>query len=55
MRISVRAHPGASRERWQWEGDVLHVWVTARAMEGDANRAVLRAVGRAIGVRHSAV
>jgi uncharacterized protein len=55
MRIRVRAHPGASRERVRWEGDVLHVWVTARAVEGQANRALAAAVARGLGVRASAV
>ena len=55
MRISVRAHPGAPRERVEWQGDVLHVWVTARAVEGQANRALVQAVARGLGVRSSAV
>jgi uncharacterized protein len=55
MRIAVRAHPGASRERAQWDGDVLHVWVTARAVEDQANAALVKAVARALGVRASAV
>lgn len=55
LRIRVRAHPGAARERVRWDGEALHVWVTARAVEGAANRAVLAAVGRALGRRPSAV
>lgn len=55
MRVRVRAHPGAARERLAWEGDVLHVWVSERALEGRANRAILRAVARAFGVRPSGV
>jgi uncharacterized protein len=55
MRISVRAHPGASRERTEWREGTLHVWVTARAVEGQANRALVRAIARELGVRESAV
>jgi len=46
MRVAVRAHPGARRERLSWDGEVLHVWVTARAAEGAANRAIVRALAR---------
>jgi uncharacterized protein YggU (UPF0235/DUF167 family) len=55
VRITVRAHPGASRDRLAWDGAVLHVWVTARAVEGAANRAVLRVIADGLGVRSSAV
>jgi uncharacterized protein YggU (UPF0235/DUF167 family) len=55
MRIAVRAHPSASRERVAWEGRTLHVWVTARAVEGAANRALVGAIARGLGVRASAV
>jgi len=39
----------------RWDGEALHVWVTARAVEGAANRALLAAVARALGTRPSAV
>jgi len=39
----------------RWDGETLHVWVTARAIEGAANRALLAAVARALGTRPSAV
>jgi uncharacterized protein YggU (UPF0235/DUF167 family) len=55
LTIQVRAHPGASRERVEWQGAILHVWVTARAVEGAANQALVRAVARHLGVRPSAV
>jgi uncharacterized protein YggU (UPF0235/DUF167 family) len=54
-RIAVRAHPGASRERLEWRGEVLHVWVNGRATGGAANRAVLRAVAESLRLRASAV
>jgi uncharacterized protein YggU (UPF0235/DUF167 family) len=55
VRLVVRAHPGASRPGAEWDGAVLQVWVTARAAEGAANRALIRAVADALGVRRSAV
>lgn len=55
MRLVVRARTGASRTRADWDGAVLHVWVTARAVEGAANRALIQAVADALGVRRSAV
>jgi uncharacterized protein len=48
--LSVRAHPGAARERLEWDGELLHAWVTAPAVDGRANRAVVLAVARWIGV-----
>ena len=55
LRLVVRAHPGASRTSAEWDGAVLHVRVTAHAVEGAANRAVIEAVAHALGVRRSAV
>jgi uncharacterized protein len=54
-RIAVRAHPGASRERLEWRGEVVHVWVNARATGGAANHALLRAVAESLRVRAAAV
>jgi uncharacterized protein len=44
--LTVRAHPGASREKVAWDGELLHLWLTAPAAEGQANRAVVVAVAR---------
>lgn len=46
LRVELRVHPGAARERLHWDGSVLHLWVTAPAVEGRANTATLRAVAR---------
>ena len=54
-RVPVRVHPRASRSRARWDGATLELWVTAPAVEGAANRAVLDAVAAWAGVRPSAV
>lgn len=60
MRLSVRVRPGASRtavsgrygEASPDSPDVLCVAVTARAVDGAATDAVLRAVAGAFGLHH---
>lgn len=54
--VAVRAKPGSSRERVGGRhdgrlGPALIVAVTARAVDGRANEAVVRAVAVALGVR----
>lgn len=55
MRVSARVHPQASRSALQWDGEKLHVWVDAPAVEGKANRRALEVVARGLRVRRSAV
>jgi uncharacterized protein YggU (UPF0235/DUF167 family) len=55
MRVAVRVHPRAARSRVVWDGAVLSLWVTAPAVDGAANRAVLLAVAEWAGVRPAAV
>jgi uncharacterized protein YggU (UPF0235/DUF167 family) len=60
MRILVRVKPGASRTavggRYDGPAGVaLVVAVSARAVEGEATKAVLQAVAQALGVKRSAV
>ena len=49
--VEVRAHPGASRPRLAWDGARLHAWVTAPAVDGRANQALVRLVAQALGLR----
>ncbi len=63
MRVSVRVKPGASRtsvggqygEQSRGEKGVLIVRVGARAVEGAATEAVLKAVAKAFGLRRADV
>jgi uncharacterized protein YggU (UPF0235/DUF167 family) len=63
MRVSVRVKPGASRtmvggqygEAPGGQGGVLIVRVGARAVEGAATEAVLKAVAKAFGLRRADV
>jgi uncharacterized protein len=55
VEIAVRVHPRASRQRLLWDGVTLEAWVTAPAVEGAANEALLRAVAAALGLRRSSV
>lgn len=51
LRFEVRVRPGASRTRVGGRyGDALIVAVTARAVDGKATEATLRAVAEALGV-----
>jgi uncharacterized protein len=49
--IPVRAHPRASKNRHSLEEDgTLHIWVTAPAVEGAANKAVIRYLAEILAV-----
>jgi len=58
MRVAIRVKPGSSRTAVggrHGDGDVLVVAVTARAVDGKATDAALRAVAEAFGVRRGDV
>ncbi|MGZ4610857.1 MAG: DUF167 domain-containing protein [Actinomycetes bacterium] len=56
MRITIRVRPGAGRTTVGGEHDgALVVRVVARAVDGQATEAALRAVARAFGLRRRAV
>ena len=56
LRLRVRVHPGASRDRVALEDDAsLAVWLRARPIEGRANAALLELLAAALKVRQREV
>jgi len=57
LRIAVRVRPGASRTSvgGRYGDAALVVTVSARPVDGQANRAVVEAIAAAFGLRRSAV
>ena len=52
MRFAVRVHPRASRDRVVLAADnTLEVWVTAPAIDGRANEALLALLATRLGLR----
>jgi uncharacterized protein YggU (UPF0235/DUF167 family) len=52
LRVHIRAHPGARRERVELLPDgSIGVWVQTRAVEGQANAAIERALASALSLR----
>jgi len=52
VRFTVRAHPRAARARVALTADdTLEVWVTAPAVEGRANAAILTLLAERLGLR----
>lgn len=41
MRLTVRVLPRSRKNALAWEGDILKVWLTAPAVDGAANKALI--------------
>lgn len=52
MRLTVRVHPGAARDRLgELAGGVLAVWLRARPVENRANEALVEFLAERLGLR----
>ncbi len=55
MKIEVKVHPKAKREKVEEKGDFLEVWVNEPPEVGKANRRVVELIARHFGVPKSNV
>ncbi len=56
MRLSIKVKPSSGSERViQLDNGSLEVWVTAAPTDGKANRAVIKAVAKHLGVPQSLI
>ena len=46
--LAIRVHPRSSKNRHAWTDGELHIWVTAPAVEGAANKAVINYLAEAL-------
>lgn len=51
--ITVRVTPRSSQEKIEVESGVIRIWVKAAPTDGEANRAVLKLLAKALGVAPS--
>jgi len=55
MKLQVKVIPGAKKALWKEEGDTVKVYLTAPALEGRANEALIESVAEHFGVKRSAI
>jgi uncharacterized protein YggU (UPF0235/DUF167 family) len=55
VRVAVRVHPRASRERIRWDGEELEIWITQPPVDDAANAACVRLVAAWLDVPPSQV
>jgi len=50
IEVSVQVHPRSGKVALMFVDDVLHIWVSARPIEGAANDAVIALLAKTFGV-----
>jgi len=50
IRVTVRVHPRAARQRQVWDGTRLELWIHQPPVDGAANEATVEEVARWLGV-----
>jgi len=55
MKLELKVIPGAKRTMWKEEGGVVKVYLTAPALEGRANEALIDVLSEHFGVKRSTI
>ena len=55
MKIQVKVTPGAKNNLWKEEGDIIKIYLTAPALEGRANEALISFLAEHYGVKTAAI
>jgi uncharacterized protein (TIGR00251 family) len=55
MKLTIKVTPGAKKNEFKQEGDLIKVYLTAPAVEGKANEALIKFLAEYFQVRNSAI
>jgi len=55
MKFQVKVFPGAKKSLWKEDGGIIKVYLTAPAIEGRANEALVDFLAEHFGVKRSAI
>ena len=55
MKLQIKVMPGAKKMLWKEEGGIIKIYLTAPALEGRANGALIDYLAEHFGVRKSAI
>ena len=55
MKLQVKVIPGAKKKLWKEEGSIIKVYLTAPALEGRANDALIDFLAEHFGIKRSTI
>ena len=55
MKLQIKVIPGAKKALWKEEGGIIKIYLTAQAVEGRANEALMDFLAEHFGVKRSTI